>query len=258
MSCSSGNGDKNTYVKIETDYGVITLKLYDDTPLHKENFIKLIKEGAYNGTLFHRVIKDFMIQGGDPTSVNAPAGKSLGMGGPGYTIPAEIVFPTHFHKKGALAAARTGDDVNPGKESSGSQFYIVTGKVFSGGNLVSLENSLTKQRETRIFNRLVGEHKSEIMQLRRNRDNEGLYELQEKLIAETKECLQEEGPFVFTDLQREAYTTVGGAPHLDGEYTVFGEVVEGWDVLDKIENVKTDTKDRPKTDIKMKIEIVRE
>ncbi len=255
-SCTAQNKEKDTYVVIETRFGDITLKLYDDTPRHRDNFLKLVKEGTYNGTLFHRVIENFMIQGGDPTSKNAPAGKQLGTGDMGYTIPAEIVYPAHFHKKGALAAARTGDEVNPQKESSGSQFYIVTGTVISSGQIASLENRMTKQKEQKIFERLVGEHRAEVMQLRKNRDKEGLYELQEKLIAQTQLEMKESGPVQLTAEQREAYTTIGGAPHLDGEYTVFGEVVDGLDVIDRIQKVSTDRSDWPKDDIKMTLKIV--
>ena len=255
-SCTAQNKEKDTYVVIETRFGDITLKLYDDTPRHRDNFLKLVKEGTYNGTLFHRVIENFMIQGGDPTSKNAPAGKQLGTGDMGYTIPAEIVYPAHFHKKGALAAARTGDEVNPQKVSSGSQFYIVTGTVISSGQIASLENRMTKQKEQKIFERLVGEHRAEVMQLRKNRDKEGLYELQEKLIAQTQLEMKESGPVQLTAEQREAYTTIGGAPHLDGEYTVFGEVVDGLDVIDRIQKVSTDRSDRPKDDIKMTLKIV--
>ena len=255
-SCTAQNKEKDTYVVIETRFGDITLKLYDDTPRHRDNFLKLVKEGTYNGTLFHRVIENFMIQGGDPTSKNAPAGKQLGTGDMGYTIPAEIVYPAHFHKKGALAAARTGDEVNPQKESSGSQFYIVTGTVISSGQIASLENRMTKQKEQKIFERLVGEHRAELMHLRKNRYKEGLYELQEKLIAQTQLEMKESGPVQLTAEQREAYTTIGGAPHLDGEYTVFGEVVDGLDVIDRIQKVSTDRSDRPKDDIKMTLKIV--
>ena len=255
-SCTAQNKEKDTYVVIETRFGDITLKLYDDTPRHRDNFLKLVKEGTYNGTLFHRVIENFMIQGGDPTSKNAPAGKQLGTGDMGYTIPAEIVYPAHFHKKGALAAARTGDEVNPQKESSGSQFYIVTGTVISSGQIASLENRMTKQKEQKIFERLAGEHRAEVMQLRKNRDKEGLYELQEKLIAQTQLEMKESGPVQLTAEQREAYTTIGGAPHLDGEYTVFGEVVDGLDVIDRIQKVSTDRSDWPKDDIKMTLKIV--
>ena len=248
--------NENPKVLIETPMGNITVMLYDDTPLHRDNFLKLVREGYYDGTLFHRVIRNFMIQGGDPDSKGAPAGKSLGMGGPGYTIPAEIVYPKHFHKRGALAAARQGDQVNPERASSGSQFYIVWGDTYTDGKLGQLEKQLGQQREQEIFNRLVAERKKEIMELRRNRDQDALYRLQEELVALTKAEVAEEGPVRLTAEQKEAYKTVGGTPHLDGQYTVFGEVVDGLDVVDKIQQVATGSADRQKEDITIKMRII--
>jgi cyclophilin family peptidyl-prolyl cis-trans isomerase len=189
-------------VEIETPYGNIRLKLYNETPLHQENFLKLVSQKYYDDQIFHRVIKGFMIQAGDPDSRNAAPGQALGRGGPGYTIPAEISKDL-FHKKGALAAARLPDNVNPTKESSGSQFYIVQGRKYTSAELDQME-----------------------------RDG---YHIQ------------------FTDEQRKVYTTIGGTPHLDYEYTVFGEVIDGLDVVDKIASVKKDRRDRPLTDIKIKI-----
>jgi len=189
----------NTYVEMQTTYGKIVLLLYDDTPLHRDNFIKLVNEGVYDGLLFHRVIDGFMIQGGDPDSKNAKPGQMLGEGNLGYNIPAEF-RPNLFHKRGALAAAREGDDVNPQKESSSSQFYIVQGRTWDDGML----DMMSKR-----------------------------YGIQ------------------FTDEQREVYRTVGGAPHLDGSYTVYGEVVEGMDVVDKIAAAKRDRFDRPVEDVKI-------
>lgn len=255
MGCTSGDKE-HVYVLIETELGNIKIKLYNETPLHRDNFIKLVKDGYYDGLLFHRIIKDFMIQGGDPDSKKAPSEKMLGSGGPGYTVPAEIVYPALFHKKGALAAARQGDEVNPRKESSGSQFYIVTGNVYSEGKLKGMEQQLTQMKERAIFNRLAAEHRAEIMQLRKNRDQESLMSLQDTLVGRTQEILMEEGPVMFTPEQREAYTSVGGTPHLDGEYTVFGEVVGGLDVVDKIQAVTTGKADRPKKDIAMRMKII--
>ncbi|MBK0382170.1 peptidylprolyl isomerase [Pedobacter sp. SD-b] len=194
---------KNTYVKISTNYGTVYIKLYNQTPKHRDNFIKIIKDGTLNGTLFHRVIPQFMIQGGDPTSKTAKPGQQLGDGDLGYTIPAEF-NPDLFHKKGALAAAR---DNNPEKASSASQFYIVQGKVFTDEELDSVEK-----------NRLGGR----------------------KIPKE----------------QREVYKTIGGAPHLDQNYTVFGEVVKGMIMVDNICTVKVDGNDRPLTDIKMNVSLV--
>lgn len=168
-------------VKITTTLGDIIVRLYDETPVHRDNFLKLASEGYFDGTLFHRVIKDFMIQGGDPDSKGAPAGTNLGSGGPDYTLQAEIMPGILFHKRGALSAARLGDEVNPNKESSGSQFYIVWGKVYKQAELKQLEHQLKMQQDQNIFNALAMEHRAEIMELRRNRDREGLMALQDKL-----------------------------------------------------------------------------
>ena len=243
-------------VLIKTTEGDIKVRLYDETPQHRDNFLKLAKEGYFDGTLFHRVIKDFMIQGGDPDSKGAPKGKMLGTGGPDYTIPAEFVYPQLFHKRGALSAARLGDEVNPERESSGSQFYIVWGKVYKLAELKQMEKQLEMQQEQTIFNQLAKENRDKIMELRRNRDRAGLQELQDELIAETKAISMEKGKPSFTDEQREAYTSVGGTPFLDNQYTVFGEVVEGLDVVEKIQNCETLRGDRPKEDISMTVEIV--
>jgi len=196
--------DRKRDVLIQTTMGDIVVRLSDSTPLHRDNFLKLVKVGYYDSVLFHRVIKDFMIQGGDPNSIRATAGQSLGNGGPGYTVPAEF-RKTLFHKKGALAAARMGDNANPTKASSGSQFYIVQGKVFTDGGLDSVETF-----------RLNGR----------------------KIPAE----------------QRAIYKTVGGTPHLDQGYTVYGEVVKGLDVIDKIAAVQTSKArdlDRPLQDVRI-------
>lgn len=197
---------KKSYVLITTDFGNMKILLYEDTPLHRENFIKLVKSGYYDGLLFHRVINGFMIQGGDPDSRNAQPGVMLGNGGPGYTIPAEF-NPKYFHKKGVIAAAREGDNVNPNKESSGSQFYIVQGKVY----------------------------------------NEAIMQ---KIAAQMNKTFSEE--------QIKAYGTIGGSPWLDNDYTVFGEVIEGLDVIDKIAAVRCGANDRPVEDVKMTIKIIEE
>lgn len=243
-------------VIIKTTEGDITVRLYDETPLHRDNFLKLAKEGFYNGTLFHRVIKDFMIQGGDPDSKGAPAGASLGTGGPGYTVKAEMVYPQLFHKRGALSAARLGDEMNPERESSGSQFYIVWGKVYKQPELKQMEKQMAMQQEQQVFNTLVAAHRAEIMEMRRNRDRAALQELQDRLIAETKAKVKEGGVPTFTAEQTEAYTTVGGTPFLDGQYTVFGEVESGLDVVEKIQTCETNHADRPLKDVVMEVEVI--
>lgn len=251
------NMEKETKLKIETSAGDITVKLYNETPKHRDNFIKLVKDGTYEGTLFHRVIKDFMIQAGDPESKKAPKGKMLGAGDVGYTVPAEFVYPKYFHKKGALSAARQGDNVNPKKESSGCQFYIVTGKVYNDSTLLGMESQMNENKINVIFNTLAQKHMKEIYKMRKENDENGLYELQEKLFAEAEAEVAKQPEFHFTPEQIEAYTTVGGTPHLDGEYTVFGEVIEGMDIVDKIQQVKTDRSDRPEEDVKIvKVEVL--
>lgn len=244
------NKPGDVLVEIKTTEGDLTVRLFGDTPRHRDNFVKLAKEGYYNGVLFHRVINEFMVQTGDPDSKTAPAGKMLGSGGPGYDIEAEIVYPTHFHKRGALAAARQGDQVNPERRSSGSQFYIVTGKAYNDSTLNQMERQLQMMQKQNIFNDLAREHRDSIMTLRRNRDQAGLQALQDELVAITEKKAAE-APARLTAEQREAYTTTGGTPHLDNQYTVFGEVVDGMDVIDKIEKVETDSHDRPLKDVKI-------
>jgi peptidyl-prolyl cis-trans isomerase B (cyclophilin B) len=192
-------------VKISTNYGDIVAELYDETPIHRDNFIKLVKDGFYIGTLFHRVIPGFMIQGGDPVSKEENPQQSIGNGGPGYTLPAEF-NKKFFHKKGALAAARMGDAVNPKKESSGSQFYIVEGQVYD-------EKTLT------MFANRMG--------------------------------------VTFNKEQQKAYSTIGGTPHLDANYTVFGEVIEGLELISKISNVKRDKNNLPLEKVVMKVSLIK-
>lgn len=246
-------------VKIDTSFGEITVRLYDETPLHRDNFVKLAREGYFDGMLFHRVIRDFMIQGGDPDSKTASPGQSLGTGGPGYTIEAEIRKDL-FHKRGALAAARQGDQVNPQRRSSGSQFYIVWGQIYKEGQLRQLSKQMEMQQMQQIFDTLAMEHRDEVLRLRKERNHAGLQELQAKLVDETEakfKAMKEKGEISgLSDEQIRIYTTVGGTPHLDGQYTVFGEVVEGFDVVEKIQDAETSSSDRPEEDIKMKMTIL--
>ncbi len=235
-----------TQVRMQTNLGTITLKLYNETPLHRDNFIKLVKDRQYEGLLFHRVINEFMIQGGDVTSKNAPLNKQLGAGDLGYTVPAEFVYPRYFHKRGALCAARTGDDSNPEKASSASQFYIVTGKVYSEGEIKQLEKQKESRLKQTIFNRLQNENKTTIMQYYKSGDKDSLAIMRDTLIGKTEiETEKRKEETKLTAQQREAYTTVGGVPFLDNEYTVYGEVTEGIEIVDKIQKVKTNSSDRP-------------
>ena len=254
-SCGAGSKnskemEKRTQVKIETTMGDIVVALYNETPKHRDNFIKLAKEGVYDSTLFHRVIKQFMIQAGDPDSKTAADTAQLGGGDVGYTIPAEFV-PKFFHRKGVLAAARMGDDVNPERASSGCQFYIVTGRKFREAQLLDMAGQKNNNRLEEIFNQLARKHMKEIYKMRKANDEDGLLELQDSLEAQAQALYKDEEPFMFTPEQIAAYTTVGGAPHLDGAYTVFGEVVEGMETVEKIEVTKTGRADRPVEDIRI-------
>ena len=244
---------KETTVIMHTSLGDVTLKLYNETPLHRDNFIKLVKEGTYNGLLFHRVIKDFMVQGGDVTSKDAPMNKSLGAGDLGYTVPAEFVYPKYFHKKGALCAARTGDEVNPERASSASQFYIVTGKKYTEGEFKQMEKQLENRLKQSIFARLQTENKAKIMQLYRNGEKEELAILRDTLVGKTElEAEKRKEEACLPAELREAYQSVGGVPFLDNQYTVYGEVVDGIEVVDAIQKVKINKQDRPLENIVIK------
>ena len=249
-SKKSTDMEKRTQVKIETTMGDIVVELYNETPKHRDNFIKLAKEGMYDSTLFHRVIKAFMIQAGDPDSKNANDTAHLGGGDVGYTVPAEFVSK-FFHKKGALAAARMGDDVNPERASSGCQFYIVTGRKFREAQLLDMAGQKNNNRIDEIFNELARKHMKEIYKMRKANDEAGLLALQDSLEAQATAQYKEEEPFMFTPEQIAAYTTVGGAPHLDGAYTVFGQVVEGIETVEKIEVTKTGKADRPVENVRI-------
>lgn len=230
---------KNVKIKFQTTLGDFTVQLYDDTPLHRDNMVKLVNEHFYDGLLFHRIIKDFMVQGGDPDSKDAVPGQMLGSGDPGYTIPAEI-RPNHFHTRYALAAARTGDQVNPERRSSGSQFYVVTGNQVDSTQLLAMA-------EQRAFNDLVQQNVDRIRQMQASGDMAGLQALQTEFEAKAK---AEAANLVPAEVAK-AYATVGGAPFLDGQYTVYGEVIDGFETIDAIEGVKTGAADRPVEDVRI-------
>ena len=235
-------------VDIRTSLGDIRVRLYDDTPKHRDNFLKLFREGFYDGVLFHRVIKDFMIQTGDPSSRTADSTAMLGAGDPGYTIEAEIAYPRHYHKRGALAAARTGDQVNPERRSSGSQFYIVTGEKVAAARMAQMAENAVMGKRQQYFRTLVERDREKISALEASGDRDGLEALRQSLIAETENAVKAEP---LPDNIVNDYTTVGGTPHLDGQYTVFGEVISGMDTVEKIENVATGRADRPLEDVRI-------
>lgn len=234
-------------VTIKTNFGDIKVKLYEDTPRHRENFLKLVKDGFYEGILFHRVINHFMIQAGDPDSRKASSGAALGESEIGYTIDAEIL-PQHFHRKGVLAAAREGDQVNPERKSSGSHFYLAQGKVFTPQQLDSAVITINKRRYAALVGQLKQKRSGEIEACTQEKNQQRLAEIDREIEEEARQLFGKE-ELVLSEEQKEAYTTVGGIPHLDGAYTVFGEIVEGTEVLDKIAAVKTDKRDRPLEDV---------
>ncbi|MCH5228155.1 MAG: peptidylprolyl isomerase [Muribaculaceae bacterium] len=235
-------------VELKTTLGDIVVNLYNDTPLHRDNFVKLVKDGYYDGLLFHRVIDSFMIQTGDPDSKDAAPGKMLGSGNPGYTIEAEIDYPKHYNKYGALAAARTGDQVNPERRSSGSQFYIVTGRKMTEQQFEAMKMRQHQEELENTFRKLVNENRDTIQQLQAAGNSEALENLRQELIKKTEESVDSR---VLPENIKNDYITKGGAPHLDGAYTVFGEVVKGMDVVEKIQKVETDSHDRPLEDVKI-------
>ena len=257
-SCSTSEKSTNQpVVLIKTEYGDIKVNLYEKTPEHRKNFIELTTDDFYDGLLFHRVIPNFMIQGGDPESKNAEPGEKLGGGSLDYTLPAEFV-PEYYHKRGALAAARRGGPSNPEKRSSGSQFYIVQGKVFTPGQLDTLEMMKNSRLRKEMVAEQIESHRAELEEFQKNNDRQG-FNLRVAELREKADSLMEANgiKFEFTDEQREIYTTIGGYPSLDGDYTVYGEVVEGMGVVDKIAAVKTDENDRPLEDVKMEVELVK-
>ena len=244
---------ENPIVTFETNHGVIKVKLYNETPLHRDNFVKLAEEHYFDSLLFHRVIDNFMIQAGDPDSKGAPAGKTLGMGGPGYTIPAE--FNTKFiHKKGALAAARRGGPQNPKKESSGSQFYIVVGQQVPVEQLDAMIAQKADQAknefiQTKLYQPENKNVLDELIKLQQAGDRQNFFQKIQEFEAQYSDSLKNIQTFTYTEEQKNIYSTIGGTPHLDMDYTVFGEVTEGLDVVDKIAKVKTDRNNRPLEDV---------
>lgn len=248
-------------VVIKTNFGEIKLKLYEETPLHKANFLKLVNDQFYNKTLFHRIIANFMIQGGDPLSKKAKAGDSLGHGDLGYTIPAEINEKL-IHKKGALCAAREGDAINPMFASSASQFYIVVGKKRSLEDLKKYEDRINKATFTNCGRLFLLSEEGQKLKKDYNRLKEAnnidsaliVNDRIDKIVKKKSELLKS---YAFNSVQVEQYTNIGGTPHLDGTYTVFGEVIEGLEVVEFISKVKTDKRDRPLEDVKIKMKVVK-
>ncbi len=244
-------------VEVKTNLGTMRFQLYDDTPKHRDAFIKLANEGYYDGTLFYRVIENFLIQGGSKSSRNAPPGKRIGYGDPDHTVDDEILSH-YFHKKGALCAPRQPDDVNPFKQSDISQFYIVKGQVFTSGYLDTLELSVNRPIRKKITNQL---YTPEIREKLKNMKAENQAEAFNKLLRQVKDDIESRyqlsrDVLEFADAQRAAYTTVGGYPDLDGKYTIFGHCISGFEVIDRIAVLKTDENNRPLKDVTIEVNVI--
>lgn len=246
--------EKQVKFQIETPYGVMTGVLYNDTPFHRDNFVKLVNEGWYTDSPFHRIMNNFMIQGG---------GNKDGRQDPGYTVPAEFLPNKHIHTKGVLAAARQPDQVNPTKASSGSQFYIVQGKAVSDDMLFSMEKKINKDKQNSLVREYITrpEHMDlykKIDSLQRARNGAAINALVQEILVQMKNGGEEISYFHYSDKQKAVYRTLGGTPHLDGGYTVFGELTEGFDVIDKIAQVPTAAANKPVNTVSMKITILKD
>jgi cyclophilin family peptidyl-prolyl cis-trans isomerase len=250
---------QSTVVEISTNFGAMKFRLYDDTPKHRDAFIELANDGYYNGTLFYRVIQEFLIQGGSKSSKDAPAGKRIGYGDPDKTVDDEILSH-YFHKKGSLCAPRQPDDINPFKQSDISQFFVIKGSVHSSGALDTMELAINRPIRKKIIAKyMTPSVRAELKQLKKDQKVSEFRaiadEVKDKIETEynlNRDVLE------FSEAQREAYTTVGGYPELDGKYTIFGECISGFDVIDKIASLKTDKNNRPYTDVKIAVSVLSE
>jgi len=238
-------------IEIHTTEGIIKIKLFKETPLHRDNFVKLVKEGYYDGLIFHRAMKNFLIQSGDPNSKIANHNRLLGTGGPGYTIPAEINYPKFFHKRGMLSAPRLPDNENPNKESNGSQFCIIQGKIFTPAELDTIEMDDYNRQLDIVWQRLVAKKRGRIDEISLRGNAKELKAIQDSLVIQAGKDMKKEKVFLFTPEQRKAYTTIGGAPFMDKEYTIFGEVIEGLNVVEKISLLPVDMNARPTKDVRI-------
>ena len=256
--CLALNGfSQGRIVLISTNFGDMKFRLYDDTPKHRNAFIELANEGYYDGTLFYRVIQDYLIQGGSKSSRGAPPGKVIGYGDPDKTVDDEII-PAHIHKKGALCAPRQPDEVNPFKQSDISQFYIVKGEVYSPGKLDTLEMAVNRPIRNAITHKIYTDDiRQELAKLKEQKKVAEFREIANQVKADIEtEYNLDPNVLKFTEDQRKAYTTVGGCPDLDGKYTIFGECIAGFEVIDKIAALKTDENNRPLTDVVIKVSVL--
>jgi cyclophilin family peptidyl-prolyl cis-trans isomerase len=255
LSCFSQSKE----VEISTNLGSMKFRLYDDTPKHRDAFIELAKEGYYDETLFYRVIQDFLIQGGSKSSKDAAPGKRIGYGDPDKTVDDEIL-PQYFHKKGALCAPRQPDEINPFKQSDISQFYIVKGKVHTSGEIDTMELAVNRPiRNAIVKSIMTPEIRAELKLLKEEKKVEEFRELAQEIKDKIEtEYRYSPGVIEFSDAEREAYTTIGGYPDLDGKFTIFGECISGFDVIDKIAALSTDKNNRPYTDVKITVTVLKD
>lgn len=255
IGCSSLGGAQTFHVLIKTNYGNMRVMLYDDTPKHRDEFLKLVGEKHFDGTLFYRSVKNFVVQGGSSDSRNAPAGKHIGYGDEAVNIDSEF-SKKRFHKKGAVCAPRQPEKMNHFKSSDISQFYIVKGRVFTQAELDNMERAHNNPIKLQIRNTILVPHQTELERLK-TEDKEKYNQLARKIKEDMDFQYSVSDKKEFPKHQRDAYTTLGGTPELDGEYTVFGEIVEGMSVLDKISAIAVDSNDRPLSDIKMTIAVLK-
>lgn len=249
-ACSPSQPE-GTRVRIETSAGDIVVRLYDDTPLHRDNFLRLAREGVYDSILWHRIVPDLMIQTGDPARRPRPLTCQADTASLRYTVPQEIRFPRYMHKRGALAAARQPDRINPKKASSATQWYIVTGKVYTPGSLAEFGHTLYQDAVSLRWSSLQDAHEARLKHLERT-DEPAYDALQDSILTAAETHVANHPPRPFNEAQKKVYTTLGGCPHLDGEYTVFGEVVEGMRMVDQIAQTPTDEWERPLREIVVK------
>ena len=252
FSCKN-NKEEFRYIKLSTEKGEILIKLYNVTPKHRDNIIKLAEQKFYDGQIFHRIINNFVVQGGDPTTKEAKPDSLYGNGGPGYEVDAEII-DTLYHKYGALGMAREGDDVNPDRKSSGSQFYIVKGKIYTNEQLNELEKKLNTKKKANLYKKLIEEKINES----KEKGKVDTITISLDVSAVIDSIWDTYPRIVFSAKQRKLYTTIGGIPHLDGNYTVFGEVVTGLGVVDALSTLQTDVNDRPLKDSRFSISVIKQ
>ena len=244
MVTACSKGTKGTQVLIETSMGDIKVELFDDTPQHRDNFVRLAREGVFDDIMWHRIVPELMIQTGDPTLKPGNRPVTADTSALHYTVPQEIRFPRYIHRRGMLAAARQPDDKNPTKASSPTQWYIVTGEKYTAETLASFYQTLYQQAVNAHWRKLQDRYSARLEQLER-KDKERYYELQDSILSVAEAAVAARPPRPFNEQQKRVYTSEGGCPHLDGEYTIFGQVIEGMAVVDRIASVPTDDRERP-------------